>query len=45
MEVILSNGYTTLVDEEVWLGKSLFLLPWYAASLPLAGEFARLNGA
>jgi hypothetical protein len=29
MEVRLSNGYTTIVDEDDWFGKNLFLLPWY----------------
>jgi hypothetical protein len=31
MEIELSNGYTTLVDEEDWISQKLFLLPWYAA--------------
>src|SRR4051794_28191447 len=34
MEVHLKNGYTTLVDEADWIGKNLFLLPWYAARMP-----------
>ena len=35
MEVHLPNGYTTLVDEEIWLRKSLFLLPWYGARMSM----------
>jgi hypothetical protein len=34
MEVHRPNGYTTLIDESDWIGKTLFLLPWYAAQLP-----------
>ena len=35
MEVILRNGYTTLIDEADWFGNNLFLLPWYGAKMSM----------